>query len=283
MPLAPHATPIKGIVLMAMCSLCFALMALLTRHLSLSVPPTESCWLRGVIGCIIIIPYMLRRKIPLLGTHRRDLFLRGVIGTGATITYFIAVSLVPLAEGAALYRSSSLYVPFIAYFCLGEKISFSRIALASVGFIGSLLILKPGSDLVSAGAWIALGGALLNAGAWTTVRSLTQKEHFLTIILYLSVGTSIVPLLIFGGTFVIPTLTECAIILLLSLVGLLGQVLMTMSYHYGDASIITPVSYAEILYMAIFGLILFGQWPDIWSLLGIVCIVACGVLAARNK
>ena len=133
------------------------------------------------------------------------------------------------------------------------------------------------------GAWIALVGAMLNACAWASVRSLAVRESALTIILYFYVSSAILSAAIYGQCFVMPDSREWINLLIMAISGFVGQITLTKAYALASATAITPLGYVEIPFMIIFGWLFFAELPDIWSLLGICIVAVMGVLIIRDR
>jgi drug/metabolite transporter (DMT)-like permease len=265
---------------MALSAVLFGVMGFSAKVISPEIPALESVFVRGVTSSIALLLWMKWRGVSVLGSHRRELAWRGFAGMFASFAYFLSVTLAPAAEAITLFRGSALFMPFLAYLILKEHLNVSRVGYALVGFLGSLLILKPGFSEVRLGLWIAVAGALINALGWVSVRSLSQKESAATIIFYFAFASAVGALLVGHDSFVLPDARQGIYLLAVAVAGLVGQCFLTIAYRHGDAAVVTPVGYVEIVALLGMSWGFFGEVPDAISWVGIGLVVAAGVLVS---
>ena len=268
---------------MLVTGLFFAAMGPLIRSLAPGISPLESMFFRSVFGATLLLPYIFARRLHPLGSAHRELIMRGAIGGIAAVCYFYCVLNGKLAEMLTIYRSAALIVPFLAYFYMREPLVRWQLVCALVGFSGVCLILKPSHVPLGIGALFALGGALSSALAWTTVRSLSHRENPAIIILYFFMLSACLSFALGYGQFRMPNQHEFLLLLSLAIVGLLGQVCLTLSYRCAPAAVVTPMSYSEIAFSAYFGLLWYNEILDLYSILGVALVFIAGVLVGRRR
>jgi drug/metabolite transporter (DMT)-like permease len=262
-------------------SFSFALMATLIRVLSENISGLECAVLRSALGSLVLVIFLWWKGESILGRHRKELNTRGLIGSFSNTFYFYSLSGGNLAEIVSLIRTSALMIPFIALWSLSERIKLRHYLCSLAGFVGTLLIVKPGVIAFSSYSISAILCAITGAFAWTSVRALAQREHPGTITLYLysfSTFSGILTMWIVNDRFVMPNLIEWIYILLLILVGLSAQFALVMAYRYAPAAVVSPVTYSEIVFSAILGWSVFGQKIGLLSLVGIITIVLSATL-----
>lgn len=267
---------------MVLASASFAAMTLSLRLGCGRLPALESVFARGLIDALVLLPILLVQRVPIPGRHWRELFVRGSIGAAAVFCIFSAMLRIPVAEASALFRSSGLLVPFIAWWVIKEKLVFSRVFLAALGFVGVLLILKPGQQSFSVGGIFALVGAFFNATAYVTIRHLSKKENPFLIAFAFFVLSATYSLLLGRHTFVTPTASELFYLGLVGFFGVVGQYWVTLAFASAPASVITPWGYFEIAFNLLFGMLFLAQTPDLLSLVGIGVLILSAVLIART-
>jgi drug/metabolite transporter (DMT)-like permease len=274
----------KGVFYMLAASACFAAMTLCVRICSQRLPGMESLFVRSVFDFTVLLFLAMKLRIPLTGVNPRGLLLRGIFGFLGALSVFYSVTKVPVASATALFRSTALFMPFVSYFLLNERLRTARVLCAMVGFIGVLFILKPGSSVFSFGALVALGGGLINALSFATIRHLTETEHPISIVLSFMAVSVLGSGIFFGNTFVSPDANETVLLIIIGVLGLIGQYMLTLAYSHAETTIVTPVNYFEIAFAAFFGWMFLNEVPDAYSAFGTVLLVGAAVsLVRRNR
>ncbi len=271
----------RAIIWMCLASLNFAFMATIIRILSERISGLEIAVLRSGFGSVVLVLFLWWKKEAILGKHRRELNARGLIGSVSNTFYFYALSGGHIAEIVSLIRTSALMIPFIALWSLSEKIKLRHYLCSIAGFIGTLLIVKPGVVEFGAHSISALFCAITGAFAWTSVRALAQKEHPGTITLYLyffSTFSGLATMILTNDPFVVPVSFDWLYIVLLIVVGLGAQFALVMAYRYAPVAVISPVNYSEIVFSAVLGWIVFGQAIGFVSAAGIIIIFLSATL-----
>jgi drug/metabolite transporter (DMT)-like permease len=266
---------------MCVASISFSLMATLIRVLSARLSGLEITIFRSAIGSIVLILFLRWKKISVLGNHRKELNARGVIGSIANTFYFISLTGGNLAEIVCLIRTSTLMIPFIALWTLSEKIKMRHYFCSVAGFLGTLLIIKPGAVEFNGYSVAALLCAIFGALSWTSVRSLAQKEHPGVICLYLyffSTIAAVLLMLMMKDPFVTLNSMEWFYMVCLITVGLSAQFALVMAYRHAPAAVVSPVAYSEIVFTAILGWVIFGQAIGLFSAIGIIIILLSATL-----
>lgn len=274
---------LRGSLAMVLSALLFGSMGFAARLISPEIPALESVCVRGATNALALFCFMKWRRISVWGTHRRELAWRGAAGTVAAFCYFLSVSLGPSAEAISIYRGSALFMPFLAYIILGERLTTARISCAALGFIGTLLILKPGFSQIQLGLWIALAGAFINAVGWVAIRSLSNKESPATIIFYFALFSALGAFAVGGPSFKVPNETQSLALAAIAVAGLVGQYFLTVSYRYADAAVVTPLGYTEIVALLMLSWAFFDEVPDPLSWVGIGLVILAGVLVSRPE
>jgi drug/metabolite transporter (DMT)-like permease len=273
-------TRYRGPLAMAISALLFGAMGFAAKAISPEVPALQSVFVRGLSSSVVLLLWMKWRGTPILGTHRKELAWRGFAGMFASFAYFLSVTLAPAAEAITLFRGSALFMPFLAYLVLKERLTVSRVGYAVVGFVGSVLILKPGFSEVQLGLWVAVAGAFINALGWVSVRSLSKKESAATIIFYFTAASAVGALLCGYDTFILPNAEQALGLSVIAVAGLFGQYYLTVAYRNADAAVVTPVGYVEVVALLALSWGCCGEVPDLASWLGIALVVAAGFLVS---
>ena len=289
---SPHlrpAHPLRGI-LFKLASVCvFVAMASLIKAVAGHVPPGESVFFRSLFAMPVIVVWLLMRGELRHGlTTKQPLghFWRGLIGTSAMGLGFAGLGLLPLPEVTAIgYAAPLLTVIFAAMF-LNEDVRAFRLSAVALGLIGVVIVLSPrlsvGAGPMDAvetlGAVVVLGGAVCAALAQVFVRKLVATEGTAAIVFWFSVTATLLSLLSLPWGWVIPAPRETLMLVCAGLLGGLGQILLTSSYRFADASVVAPFEYASMILAIGVGYFIFGEAPTWVTIGGAAIIIAAGVL-----
>ncbi len=282
---------------MLFASLLFAGMGVFAKVLSASMPSLEVVFFRNVFGVLLVGASLLHRPMRGEGGKPWLLFFRGFVGFLALLMFFYDIAHIPLGEAMTYSKTSPIWTAIFASIFLHEVLSPRQWLAVLVGFVGIVLITDPFStpfdkyDLL--GILSGIGAAL----AYTSVRELKRYYDTRAIVLsFMGVGT-LGPLLLMGmalyvqvpefdfmfAKFVMPQGVMWMQIVAMGLLATLAQIFMTKAYGVTKAGIVGAVSYSNIAFSILFGLLFLGDpVPDIVKFLGIILIVLSGILVARR-
>lgn len=271
----------KGILLIVLSAFCFALMSMFVR-LAGDVPSVQKSFFRNIVAAVFAAVILLRAHTrPRL---TRDawvyLLLRAFFGTLGILCNFYAVDHLVLADASILNKMSPFFAILCSYFVLKEKITPARMAIVLGAFIGSLFVIKPSFQNTSLlPALVGLLGGLGAGVAYTMVRKLGQlgvKGPF--IVFFFSAFSCLVtlPYLIFN--YHPMSASQLIFLLLAGLSATGGQFTITAAYIYAPAREISVYDYSQIIFSSMLGFFVFGQTPDVWSVVGYVLIVSMAVV-----
>lgn len=296
-----------GIALKVAATFAFAAMSALIKTASPIFPVGEVVLFRSVFALAVLVAWLARRgEFPHALHTRRKLghIGRSIAGSGGMFANFIALSLLPLADATALTFATPLIVVPLAALTLGETVRFYRWAAVALGFVGVLVMLSDHlgeglSDSAAAarssmGAMIALAGAVSSAVAMIQTRRLTQSEPTGAIVFYFSSLTAAVSAALLvvaalwpaqapgaafmaGQRFAAPSLGEFVLLGSIGVLGGTGQILMTHSYRFADASVIAAFDYVAMIWAAALGYAVFSETPSPSILSGAAIVAGAGV------
>lgn len=277
---APPA--VRGILLALASGAFFASMHGSVRLLSRDLDAFEIAFFRALFGFLFFAPLLLRTRLSTLRTRRLPLhLLRGVFNGGSLLCWFTALSLVPLGEATALSLLGPAFVALGAAFCLGEKAGGARWLAIAAGFAGALVIIRPGFQETGFGMLLVLVSMLLVTCSKLIAKSLARTDDPSTIVAYLSL-TMMAP----SGVAAIlvwrtPTLGELAVLALIGALASCGHLLLTAAYKVADISAVEPIVYARMVWAALVGWLMLGEFPGLWTWAGAAVIIASSALLAR--
>jgi drug/metabolite transporter (DMT)-like permease len=275
---------VQGAIYMTAAALCFSLMNVLVRGLSASFDPLQIAFFRNLFALVFMLPWLLRVGFKGLRTKRLHLHLwRSVAALGAMMSWFYAIALLPLAEAVSLNFTVPLFATAGAALFLGEVVRARRWCATIVGFLGVLVIVRPGFAALDPAMALPILAAVFMATSTLMVKSLSRSETPGAIVLYMNLiltPLSLIPALLVWRSPDWPALG------LLALVGLLAvgaHLAMTRAYTKADASAVVPFDYARLPFVAVLAYLIFGQVPDLWTWVGAAVIVASAVYIVRRE
>lgn len=279
--------PGRGILLVLLAVCVFSCMDATAKYLAARHPLPMLVWARYTVHFLLMVVFLApSHRSALLATRRpgaqiaRALLLLGV--TGCVIA---ALKVLPLAEATALGYTSPLLAALLAGPWLGEKLDRRRWLALGMGFLGVLVIARPGGALVGVGVLYSLAGATCYAVYQVMTRQLSSSENSLTLLFYTAlVGTIMSSLALpWIGLGTLPAGMDLVLTLSLGAMGGLGHFLLIRAFHHAPVGTIGPFLYAQLMWATLIGWLVFDHLPDIWSLIGMAIIVASGLAVAFGK
>ncbi|MBM7615006.1 DMT family transporter [Alkaliphilus hydrothermalis] len=271
----------KGILLMILSSLFFALMATFVK-LSGDLPTMQKVFFRNLLGLIVTAGIMIRSKQSFAGNNKKYLFYRSLFGLLGVFFYFFALDRLPLADAVVLNQMNPFFVLLLAFFFLKESIRRSQVVAILVALTGVIFIVKPQFDLTIIPALMGLSSSIFAASAYTIIRHLRLTDHPKVIVFYFTALSSIsaIP---FWGQFVMPTPLQALALLAVGTFATAAQYMMTYAYRYAEASDLSIYSYGNTMFSILIGIIIWGELPDAYSFLGILLILSGAYLNYRSR
>ncbi len=286
MPTAQN--PLRGIALKVASVCVFVSMASLIKASADTIPPGQAVFFRSFFAIPVILAWLMIQHDLAHGLETKNPMghlWRGLVGTSAMGLGFAGLGLLPLPEVTAIgYAAPILVVVFAAMF-LNEQVRLFRLSMVALGMGGVLIVLSPRLAIDPAtadtgqalGAILVLMGAVCAALAQVFVRKLVQTERTAAIVFWFSITASALSLLTLPWGWVWPTGAQWIMLIGAGLAGGIGQILLTSSYRFADASLIAPFEYTSMLLAIGVGYFIFAEVPTTPMLLGAALIVTAGI------
>jgi drug/metabolite transporter (DMT)-like permease len=282
-PAASRHVPVLGIALKLASIVVFAAMTVCIKFLGSDIPAGQTIFVRGIISVVVLALIAWGTDgLHLLKTRNwRSHALRSLAGTVSMFCLFAAVTLIPLADLTAITFTAPLFLTVLAMVFLGERIHRFRWTALGIGFVGVLITIGPHLSFmhgVSAGVLVALANAAFSAIAMVFLRSMSGGEHAITITFYFSLTFMICAALTAVQGWPMPTPAQWLLIVCAGVFGVFGQLLMTYSYRYAEASTIAPLDYTNMIMAILLGYLFFDEIPSLSVWLGAPLILGAGLL-----
>lgn len=269
----------RGIVLILLAVLCFALLDATSKTLARDYPVLQVAWARYFFHLLIFTPVTWWRHGRALYRTRRPALhvVRALLLVAVTVLFIAALAHLPLADATALAFVTPLIVTVLSVVFLKEKVGPRRWAAVGLGFLGVLVIIRPGAGVVHWASFLVLAMSVCYAGYQLTTRALNRTELPVTTLFYTAVVGTVAGALPLPFIWEWPTAQGWALMLLLGLLGGGGHFILIVALRYASPAIVAPFMYVQLLYATALGAAVFGQLPDLWTAAGAALITAGGL------
>jgi drug/metabolite transporter (DMT)-like permease len=261
----------------------FTTMGTIVKILGRDFDSFQLAFFRALFGLMAVLPFVARTGAAAVRTQRLPLHLmRAFGGAGAMFCGYYTLTHLPFADAVSISYVRTLFLIPLAVLFLGEVVRARRWTATAIGFLGVLIMMRPGGEIAPA-TFVAIFGAFLVAGVTVMLKKLSQTERPETLILYfgcISTTLALIPALLVWRQ---PTLLELALLMVMGAAGAGGQYCMIRGYRVGEATAIIPFDYARLLLAGTVGFLVFAETPDRWTVLGALVIVASTLYIALRE
>lgn len=260
---------------MAAGGLLFVAVTVLVRHLGSDLPAVEAAFIRYLIGMVLLLPMIWRMQWRSIQPARYKLYLlRGIAHGVGVMLWFYAMARIPLADVTAIGFSTPIFTALGAILIFREQVRARRMLAILAGFIGTLVILRPGFQAIEVGSLAQLVAAFFFAGSFLFAKHMTRFESPGVILLMLTIFCTLT--LLPGAIYYWrePTLTEVSWLALVAIFATAGHYAITRAIAYAPLTVTQPLSFLQLVWAIIFGYWLFDEVPDNWVVIGALIIVA---------
>ena len=274
----------RGIIWLSLGAFLFAVVDVFVKSLGGRFDPLQISFFRYGLGLVFLAPVFLSLRVSGLRTNRMPLhLLRMSLAFMAQLGIFVTVMHMPLADATAFMFSKPLFTTLIAVIVLAEVVTRQRWLATVIGFLGVLILVRPGAGAVDPFAFIALGSALTFATANVLIRKLSTTEPTRRILFYYHIGGTILFSVPAAWVWTNPIGIEW-----LKLVGIAGFTTLGMfcflrAFTVGEANAVGPAENLRLIYAALFGYFIFAEIPSIWTAVGAAVIVGSTYYIARAE
>lgn len=258
-----------GAALMVVATMCFVAMQSLIRQIGGELPPVEVAFFRNLFGFVAIAPIFFRHGLEPLKTKRLPLHaLRGTLQGVSMMAFFTGVTMAPFAEATSISFSGPLFATVLAVIVLRERIRMRRILALLAGFIGVLIVLRPGFAEVGLGQALLLGSSLVWGSAIVVIKRLSATEAATTQTAYM--GLIMTPITLLPALYVwqTPTLEQLGWMAVIGVFGTLGHLCFASAFKRADSSALLPLDFLRLFWASALGFLMFGEIPDLWAWIG---------------
>ena len=263
---------------------CLSVNDVVVKGLNTSFPVWEVIFFRAFSGILVSFVLIfifgwksLKTKKPI--RH----FVRAFSAVGCVIFYFFGLKFLLLSENIAIVHSAPIFAALLAVPILGERLGIYRITAIVIGFLGVIIIVKPGTDVFKLVSILPLISALFMASVYLSTRSLMNTDSSIAIIFYYSLALLITSIVFFPSDFAMPNIVQLIPLMSLGVMGSLGHYFMSQAAKNAEVVVISPFEYSSFIFVGIMGYIFYNEVPSISIIIGGILIILGGVYIAYRE
>ncbi len=276
---------VRGILFMLLAVLLFSTMDVLVKLAAESYPVGQIIFFRNLLAFLPIVFFVRRAGgIAVLRTRHLRLHLwRAATGVGAMFCFFLAFALLPLGEAVALGQAGPIFLTALSVPLLSERVGVRRWSAVAVGFLGVLVMTRPGTGVFEPAALVALAGALLYALAMISIRRLGANEPAATIVFYFTSFATLAGLATLPFGWRVPDPVGLAMLVTIGLIGGVAQMALTQSFRLAPVAVVAPFEYGGLVFAVLFGYLIWHDFPNVYVLAGAALVVASGLYILHRE
>lgn len=274
----------KGLLLMGLGMFLFAAVDTIAKFLTSDLHPFQIVWTRQLgllVGALLLLA--LHGRHLFLTAHPKLQLIRGLVAALSAAAFIFAIRHVPLADAVAVSFVAPFLVTLMAALILREPVGWRRWVAVVLGFIGSMIILRPGMGVVHPAAVLVVVAAFFFACRQVISRAIAARDGTSTTILYTAMTAVFVLSVPLPWVWVTPSGSEFLLLVGLALLAGLAEVCVIRALELGLAVAVAPVHYTLIIWASLYGWLVFGQFPDAWTWAGTAIIMATGMYTLRRE
>lgn len=273
-----HYKLLKGTIYCALGYLCIALMSACAKEIPARIPVVTIVFFQSIVSLALVLPqfiYLGRNQLWPQQIYAH--LIRDAFGVLSFFTLFLAIKTIPLVDGVLLQNTAPLWVPFVAMMWKRKKIPPSVWLGSIVGFLGVILVLKPGTEMIHPAVLLGIASGIMLAVSLVAIRILSYTEPTARILFYYFAFGAVVTFPFLLIHWIPLTRQEWILLIAVGIFMFLAQFFITYAFKHGKASTLAPISYTTVLWAGILGWLIWGNIPDWLSIMGMLLIVAGGI------
>ena len=265
-------------------TICFSLSDTMAKYLVGSVPAVEIAWIRYVVFTLLALGPCARSGLVAVRTRRPKLqALRGFGIVSSSLLFIMGLAHLPMAEAAAVSFASPLFITLLAVPLLGEVVGLRGWAGVLIGFLGVLIVVRPGTGSFHPAAGLVLLSSLGWAVSMIATRRMGLTERATATVLWTAATGLVVLTVLLPFSHGPISLAQFALAVVLGLIASAGQWLAVLAYRHAAASVLAPLSYGQLIWSSSFGFVVFKTVPDGWTLFGATFIIGSGLYTVQRE
>ena len=262
----------------------FAAADAIAKLLTSSFHPLQIIWFRQIGLLLGVFVLLIMHGPSLMRTSQLGLqIFRGVLAVGSALLFVYAIRYAPLADAVAASFVAPFFVTILGSILLKEKVGVKRWSAVVVGFIGALIITRPGLGVIHPAVLLVVLAAGMYAARQVIGRLIADTDKTTTTVAYTAITASLITSIAIPLIWVTPiSLYHWSLLIIMALVAGVGEVMIIRALEMSEASVVAPIHYTIIVWASLYGFFLFGHLPDQWTILGTAIIVLAGLYTLQR-
>ena len=274
----------RGMLYIGVTALSGSVLAIIIKALTQTMHPFNISFYRALFSFMTFIPLFFRHGAKPLKSDRKKLHaVRGAIQVAQLSMGITGLKYVSIAKFTALRFTGPLFASILMIIFLGEKFRMRRAVAITIGFLGALVVLRPGIIPIDYTTLLPIGSAAAWAVISIIVKKLTKTDSSITITLYSTIFMIPIAFLVAIPYLVLPTWHQLFMLIIIGALNTVGHVCRAQAFKEADVSAVVPVEFTRLIWVSIFGFFLFGEVPEIWTWIGGFMIFAANTYIAIRE
>lgn len=278
--------PLLGVGLMLIAMAILPMIDVIAKYLGQNgMPVLQIVWARLTFGAVMTLPLAL----PHTGVRglmpERPFYhgLRAALLIMATFCFFWSLKFLPIADALAIFFVQPLVVTALSPLVLVEHVGPRRWAAVFVGFVGTLIIIRPGFGGLNPGALLALGAGTSLALYFLMTRRISGVNKAIVTTFHTNLLGAVITCALVPLVWVMPTASEWLLFVALAAIANLGHYAIVRAYDHAEASLLAPLAYTEMITATLLGFLFFGDFPDLWTFVGVGILISCAIYISMRE
>lgn len=289
-PVSPHGAPTrrsesgKGLLVMGLGLFLFSAVDTGAKFLTSELHPLQIVWTRQLGLLVGAVFLLLRYGLPILQTkHPKLQLLRGSMAVLSASLFIFALAYVPLADAVAISFVAPFIVTLLGALILREPVGIRRWVAVTLGFLGVLIVIRPGLGVMHPAAGLVILAALFFAIRQIISRALSDTDRTSTTVIYTALVSTVLLTVPLPFVWQTPTTEQAFILVFIAVLAAAAEICVIKALELTLAVVVAPMHYTLILWGTFYGWLVFGQFPDVWTWVGTALIVATGIYSLRRE
>jgi drug/metabolite transporter (DMT)-like permease len=279
-------TPLKGIGLMLLAMAILPCIDVIAKYMGQNgTPVLQIVWARLAFGAVLTLPFAFGHTgfAKLLPDRPFVHGLRAVLLITATFLFFASLKFLPIADALAIFFVQPLVVTALSPLINKEHVGPRRWAAVAVGFVGTLIIIRPGLGVMNPGSLLALASGTSLALYFLVTRRISGSQKAIVTTFHTNLLGGVITSVLVCFVWVTPTPTDWLLMVALAAIANIGHNFIVRAYDHAEASLLAPLAYTEMVTSTILGLIFFGDFPDAWTFVGVAILISCAIYISMRE
>jgi len=281
------SAPLVGVGLMLLAMAILPVIDVIAKHMGQTgMPVMQIVWARLTFGALLTAPFAFRHQGLRSLKPDRPIYhaFRAGFLISATFLFFLSLKTLPIADALAIFFVQPLVLTALSPLILREHVGPRRWAAVCVGFIGTLIIIRPGLGVMNPGSLLALGSGTCLALYFLMTRRISGPQPAMVTTFHTNLLGAAISSLLVLTVWHWPTPMEWLLFVTLAAIANAGHYCIVRAYDHAEASLLAPLAYTEMVTSTILGYLFFGDFPDTWTFVGVAVLISCAIyISVRER